>query len=106
MNVDPDWTNQVLGTALMDRAKVERPEALDLLDGEPGTSDIVVSGQVSDLIYLGDVEQYCVALEDGTRFKVVEYNPLKQKAEIGNRVRLRFSQDAVVILRDFGEAEC
>ena len=28
--VDPDWTNQGLGTALMERAKVERPEALDL----------------------------------------------------------------------------
>ena len=83
-----------------------RPEALDLLDGEPSRSDNVVSGQVSDLIYLGDVEQYCVGLEGGTRFKVVEYNPLKQKAEIGDRVRLRFSQDAVVILRDSGETEC
>ena len=28
--VDPDWTNQGLGTALMERAKAERPEALDL----------------------------------------------------------------------------
>ena len=28
--VDPDWTNQGLGTALMERAKVERPEAIDL----------------------------------------------------------------------------
>ncbi len=28
--VDPDWVNQGLGTALIERAKVERPEALDL----------------------------------------------------------------------------
>ena len=28
--VDPDWTNQGLGTAFIERAKVERPEALDL----------------------------------------------------------------------------
>ena len=28
--VDPDWTNQGLGTALVERAKAERPEALDL----------------------------------------------------------------------------
>ena len=28
--VDPDWTNQGLGAALIERAKVERPEALDL----------------------------------------------------------------------------
>ena len=28
--VDPDWTNQGLGTALIERAKAERPEALDL----------------------------------------------------------------------------
>ena len=26
--VDPDWTNQGLGTALVERAKAERPEAL------------------------------------------------------------------------------
>jgi len=28
--VDPDWTNQRLGAALVERAKAERPEALDL----------------------------------------------------------------------------
>jgi GNAT superfamily N-acetyltransferase len=28
--VDPDWTNQGLGTALVERAKAERPAALDL----------------------------------------------------------------------------
>ena len=28
--VDPDWTNQGLGTALIERAKVECPEVLDL----------------------------------------------------------------------------
>ena len=28
--VDPDWTNQGLGTALIERAKVERPGALHL----------------------------------------------------------------------------
>ncbi|MEC8970122.1 MAG: GNAT family N-acetyltransferase, partial [Actinomycetota bacterium] len=28
--IDPDWTNQGLGTALIERAKVECPEVLDL----------------------------------------------------------------------------
>ncbi len=83
-----------------------RPEALKLLEGEPGGSDNVVCGQVSDLIYLGDVEQYCVDLTDGTRFKLLDYDPVRRKARFGDRVRLRFSQDAVVILRDSGEPEC
>jgi iron(III) transport system ATP-binding protein len=79
-----------------------RPEAMDFLEGEPVKGENVVSGQVRNVIYLGDLEQYAVDLVDGTQVKVVEHNPLQQKANSGDGVRLQFGANAVVILQDEG----
>ena len=83
-----------------------RPEALGFLEGEPAEGDNVVSGQVRNVIYLGDVEQYIVDLVDGTQVKLVEHNPLRQKARPGDGVRLRFGSAMVAFLRDEGEGTC
>ena len=83
-----------------------RPEALGFLEGEPAEGDNVVSGQVRNVIYLGDVEQYIVDLVDGTQVKLVEHNPLRRKARPGDGVRLRFGSAMVAFLRDEGEGTC
>ena len=82
-----------------------RPEALAFLEGEPVRGENVVSGQVRHVVYLGEVEQYAVELSDGTQVKLIEYDPLEQKAHPGEKVRLRFSPSRVVILRDEGEPQ-
>jgi iron(III) transport system ATP-binding protein len=76
-----------------------RPEAVDFLVGEPSDDENVVSGQVRDVIYLGDLEQYVVDLVDGTEVKVVEHNPTRRMAQAGEGVRLRFGRQAAVVLR-------
>jgi ABC-type Fe3+/spermidine/putrescine transport system ATPase subunit len=80
-----------------------RPEALAFLEGEPAKGENVVSGQVRNVVYLGDLEQYIVDLVDGTQVKLVEHNPLERKAGAGEGARLRFSPNAVVILQDEGD---
>ncbi len=80
-----------------------RPEALAFLEGQPARGENVVSGQVRNVVYLGDLEQYIVDLVDGTQVKLVDHNPLERKAGAGEDARLRFSPSAVVILQDEGE---
>ena len=77
-----------------------RPEAMEFLAGRPGETDHVVSGTIRNTIYLGEMEQYVVDLPDGTQVKLVESHPLVQKAFPGDRVSIRFAQDAISILQD------
>ncbi|MDA0747044.1 MAG: ABC transporter ATP-binding protein [bacterium] len=81
-----------------------RPEGISFLEGEPAEGENVVSGQVYNVIYLGEMEQYIVDLVGGTQVKLIEHNPLTQRAKIGDGVRLRFGSDAVVVLADEGES--
>ena len=83
-----------------------RPEALSLLDDEPTDVENTFAGTVRSVTYLGDLEQYVVELEDGTRVKVVEHNPLDQKAGPGDRVTIGFDPGSAVILKDEGETTC
>ena len=81
-----------------------RPEALEFLEGEPGDGENVVSGQLRHVVYLGELEQYIVDLVDGTQVKLVEHNPLSQKANPGDGVRILFSPSSVMVLSDRDEA--
>ncbi len=80
-----------------------RPEAMEFLVGRPGEADHVVSGTIRNTIYLGEMEQYVVDLPDGTQVKLLDRHPLVQKAFPGDRVTIRFAQDAISILQDEGE---
>ena len=80
-----------------------RPEGLEFVDGEPGPGENAVSGQIRQVIYLGEVEQYLVDLVDGTPLKVVEYDPINTRAKRGDTVRLQFSPSKVVILPTDGD---
>lgn len=76
-----------------------RPEALRFVpDSETTSDENVVSGTVRRVIYLGDLEQYNVELDNGSSFKLIEHNPLTRKAGEGDRVRLAFSPETVVVL--------
>ncbi len=80
-----------------------RPEAMDFLEGRPGETDHVVTGTIRNTVYLGETEQYVLDLPDGTQVKLVDRHPLVQKAFPDDRVRIRFAQDAIAILKDDGE---
>ncbi|MDP6777513.1 MAG: ABC transporter ATP-binding protein [Candidatus Latescibacteria bacterium] len=83
-----------------------RPEALSFLDEASVGGENTFGGTVRSVTYLGDLEQYTVELEDGTRVKVVEHNPLEQIARPGDRVCVGFDPGSAVILKDEGEAPC
>ena len=80
-----------------------RPEAMDFLLDEDRTTDNVISGRVRRAIYLGEVEQFFVELASGDQIKLIEYGATVQNAQPGDEVRLGFSKQQVVVLRDEAE---
>ena len=80
-----------------------RPEAMDFLSDESGTADNVIFGRVRRAIYLGEVEQFFVELASGDQIKLIEYGATMQHAQPGDEVRLGFSKQQVVVLRDEAE---
>ena len=80
-----------------------RPEGLSFVEGEPPPGDNTVTGDVRNVVYLGEVEQYVIDLADETPLRVVEYDPVNPKAKRGDTVRLQFSPSKVVILSDEGD---
>jgi iron(III) transport system ATP-binding protein len=102
----PIRSSQVLDTSALDALKkgdtalcAIRPEALIFVPEAKDTGGHnVITGRVEHVIYLGDMEQYHVALSDGTHVKLVEHNPLARKAREGDDVRLSFAPESVVIL--------
>ena len=80
-----------------------RPEAMDFLLDEGRTADNVISGRVRRAIYLGEVEQFFVELASGDQIKLIEYGATMQNAQPGDEVRLGFSKQQVVVLRDKAE---
>ena len=81
-----------------------RPEALDFLIGEPEATDNVIDGRVRRAIYLGGGEQFVVELANGDPIKLITYGATARGARPGDAVRLRFSQERVIALRDDEEA--
>jgi ABC-type Fe3+/spermidine/putrescine transport system ATPase subunit len=77
-----------------------RPEALAVVAGDPPPGDNVLSGQVEDVMYLGEIEQYFLRLDDGSSIKVVEPSPDAPKAKVGERARLAFSPARVVVIKE------
>lgn len=76
-----------------------RPEELQIVDDstEDPTCNCI-QAHVTQIMYLGEHEQYTVTLGDGTLMKVVEYSPESRRAHVGDEVSLRFPTSRVVIL--------
>ncbi|MDA0747478.1 MAG: ABC transporter ATP-binding protein, partial [bacterium] len=78
-----------------------RPEHLDVLaDGE--MRENVLSGQVRQMFFLGNHEQYFLELTDGTEVKVMEQNIGVQQVVSGATVRLGCAPKDVVLLKEEG----
>ena len=77
-----------------------RPEALTVVSGDPPPEDNVISGKVEDVMYLGEIEQYFLKLDDGSSVKVVESSPDAPKARVGERASAAFSPERVVVLKE------
>jgi ABC-type Fe3+/spermidine/putrescine transport system ATPase subunit len=76
-----------------------RPEALSVASGAPPAGDNLLSGRVEDVMYLGEIEQYFLKLDDGSSVKVVEPSPDAPKARVGERASVSFSPEKVIVLK-------
>ncbi|MBI2951339.1 TOBE domain-containing protein, partial [bacterium] len=77
-----------------------RPEALSVASDASPAGDNVLSGRVEDVMYLGEIEQYFLKLDDGSSVKVVEPSPDAPKARVGERARVSFSPEKVIVLKE------
>lgn len=74
-----------------------RPEALRVVD-EPGGRN-VLTGKRVQTIYLGEVAQYLVELDDGTVVRVLEMHP-SHLGEPGDILHMAIKPEDVVLLPD------
>jgi len=77
-----------------------RPESLRLSAAEEPRAELLnrLTGEVQNIMYLGDCEQYSLRLADGTMVRAVEYNPTARKAAVGDRVALEVDPRDVMVL--------
>jgi ABC-type Fe3+/spermidine/putrescine transport system ATPase subunit len=101
-------TNCPAGLARGDRVNCSvRPEAIHVKRigsaaklqqtvGEAALNHL--TGEIQDIMYLGNSEQYLLRLADGTLLQALEYNPVRNHAEIGESVTITFNFGDVVVL--------
>jgi len=77
-----------------------RPESVRLLVSEEPPPKLTnqLTGEVQNIMYLGDSEQYSVRLADGTLVRAVEYNPASRRAEVGDCVVVQVDARDVMVL--------
>lgn len=76
-----------------------RPESIRIGTGlDNGSESNKLSGQVTQIMYLGEHEQYTFRLADGSMIKVVDPYPDDRKAAVGATVPLYFDTSHVVVL--------
>ncbi len=76
-----------------------RPESLRFVIGEAlGEERNDLTGEIRNVMYLGDREEYTLRLADGSLLRAVEYNQLSGTAKLGTRVRIRVEPRDVIVL--------
>jgi len=90
---DPDWT-PVIGQPV---TLSVRPEGTTPSDGPAQLNGI--SGEISDIVYLGEIAQYSITTLGGIVFRASELNPIGPRGKIGDPLHLRADSQDVVILR-------
>jgi iron(III) transport system ATP-binding protein len=73
-----------------------RPETVSI--GPAGTGVNQLSGRRVQTVFLGEMAQHVVELDDGSRIKTLELNPRNFGAETGERVSLSVAPEHVVVL--------
>ena len=97
--LDDASSQQVLGTS---GAHTVRPERIRVLDtGEdPAADDVVASGVVADVQYLGADSRVHVELETGVRLAVTVPSGNWSDADTGSAVRIAWAHDAALAVID------
>ena len=75
-----------------------RPEAMRVVVGDGILSGGAIAGVVRSVVYLGDIEQYIIALGGEKEVRSVESNPSQPKAQVGDAVKLTFEAEDVILL--------
>jgi iron(III) transport system ATP-binding protein len=81
-----------------------RPESLRLTSDDESSGERLADAtnelraEVQSIMYLGDNEQYTLRIADNTIVRAVEYNQPARKAQVGDRLAVRFDAQAVVVL--------
>ena len=65
----------------------------------PSQGTTQLTGKIQSIMYLGDSEQYCLRLADGTLVYAVQHNPTTRNVEVGDQVGLQIDARDVVVLR-------
>jgi len=81
-----------------------RPEALQILRGEPQGEASVIQATVSGLTYLGEVVQYDLSAAGDQKLRSMELNP-RDPPKPGEAVRLSVAWQDVVLFRSSGETQ-
>ena len=90
---DPEWSPRA-----GDHARLcIRPESLRLTDQPAGGN--VLSGKLTESLYLGEMAQYRLRDESGVEITLSEINPVAPRAAEGSPLRASVSPDDVMILR-------
>jgi len=81
-----------------------RPEALQILSGEPRSKASVIPATVSGLTYLGEVAQYDFSAAGGQELRSTELNP-GEPPKPGEAVQLAVAWQDVVLFPSSGETQ-
>ncbi|WP_349970360.1 ABC transporter ATP-binding protein [Pseudomonas caspiana] len=81
-----------------------RPEHIRFAEGALGSHEVEVSGQLHDILYQGSTTRYELTLDGGQSLNVSQANSQWQDNgapyQPGQRLHMRWSRDAMVILKD------
>ena len=75
-----------------------RPESIRIQDVPSENAANQFAAEVSRVMYLGDVEEYCLNMKDSSEMKVVLHNPGQHQRRVGDKVYALFHPQNVVLL--------
>lgn len=75
-----------------------RPESVNISDDPLENTPNQFEARVSNITYLGDVEEYWLKLKDILDMKITLYNPGQYERHVGDRVYVRFQPQNAVLL--------
>ena len=75
-----------------------RPESIDISDDLLEDVPNQFKARISDIVYLGNVEEYWLNLADSMELRVTLHNPGQYERHVGDRVYIRFQPQNVVLI--------
>ncbi len=75
-----------------------RPESIEILDDPLENVPNQFEARISNIIYLGNVEEYWLNLADSLEIRVTLHNPGQYERHIGDNVYIRFQRQNAILL--------